>query len=38
MHWPENAKLFEAAPVGTTMLFPENPEGWNVTLTKKAAK
>jgi len=34
MHWPENAQRFEAAPTGATMVFPENPEGWTISLTK----
>jgi hypothetical protein len=34
MHWAENARRFEAAPAGTTMVFPENPAGWTISLTK----
>lgn len=35
MHWSEDAKRFEAAPAGTSMVFPENPEGWTVSLVKR---
>jgi hypothetical protein len=34
LHWTEDVKRFEAAPPGTVFTFPENPEGWNLTLVK----
>jgi hypothetical protein len=35
MRWADDAKRFEAAPAGTKMVFPENPEGWTITLVKR---
>jgi len=34
LHWAENAKLVDDAPAGTTLVFPENPEGWDIRLVK----
>jgi hypothetical protein len=33
-HFGEYAKRLEAAPVGTALTIPENPEGWNMRLVK----
>jgi hypothetical protein len=33
-HFEEYAKRLEAAPVGTALTIPENPEGWNMRLVK----
>jgi hypothetical protein len=30
----ESAKSFEAAPPGTVVVYPENPQGWNIRLVK----
>ena len=30
----ESAKSFEAAPQGTVVVLPENPQGWNIRLVK----
>jgi hypothetical protein len=37
MHFTEYAQRFEAAPAGTALTIPENPEGWNVRLVKHAS-
>ena len=34
LHFAEYARNFEAAPPGTAVVFPENPEGWNMRLVK----
>jgi hypothetical protein len=34
LHFAAEAQRFESAPAGTTMTFPENPEGWNMRLVK----
>jgi hypothetical protein len=34
-HFEEYAKRMEAAPVGTALTIPENPEGWNMRLVKR---
>ncbi|MDR3750952.1 MAG: hypothetical protein P4K94_05640 [Terracidiphilus sp.] len=34
MHFAEYAKRVEAAPAGTVVTIPENPEGWNLQLVK----
>lgn len=36
LHFASAAKRFEAAPAGTTAIFPENPTGWNMQLVKRA--
>jgi hypothetical protein len=38
LHFAEYARRFEAAPPGTTMTIPENPEGWTVQLVKRAQR
>ena len=35
MHFVEYARKFEAAPPGTAITIPENPEGWNLRLIKR---
>lgn len=35
LNWAQDAKRFEAAPPGTAMTFPENPEGWDIRLVKR---
>jgi hypothetical protein len=35
-HFLELTKTFEASPPGTTIVFPENPEGWTFQLVKHA--
>jgi hypothetical protein len=37
-HFADYARKFDAAPPGTLMIFPENPSGWEVQLTKHAAR
>lgn len=34
----ERARAFEASAPGTTIIFPENPEGWSFKLEKHATK
>lgn len=34
LHFADYAKQFAAAPPGTTIVIPENPDGWTVQLTK----
>jgi hypothetical protein len=34
MHFAEYVKRVEAAPAGTVVTIPENPEGWNLQLVK----
>lgn len=34
LHFAEYARQFGAAPVGTAVTIPENPEGWNMRLVK----
>ena len=34
LNWTEDAKRFEAAPPGTVVTIPENPNGWNMRLVK----
>lgn len=36
LHFAEDAMRFEAAPAGTTLTIPGNPEGWNMRLVKHA--
>ena len=36
-HFAEYAKSFEAAPPGTVMVIPINPEGWKMRLVKHAS-
>ncbi len=36
MHFEEYAQHFEDAPAGTEITIPENPEGWNINLVKRA--
>jgi hypothetical protein len=36
LHFAEYAKQFEAAPAGTAITIPENPDGWTVQLIKHA--
>ena len=36
VQFAEHAKRFEAAPVGSVVTIPENPEGWNAQLVKRA--
>ena len=38
LHFAEYAKSFEAAPAGTVMVIPENPEGWRIRLVKHACR
>jgi hypothetical protein len=38
MHFAEYAKSFEAAPAGTTVTIPENPDGWTMILVKHSPK
>jgi hypothetical protein len=35
VQFAEYAKSFRAAPAGTTVLIPENPDGWTARLTKR---
>jgi hypothetical protein len=35
VQFAENVKHFEAAPVGSTVTIPENPDGWNAQLVKR---
>jgi hypothetical protein len=34
LQFKEYVKRFEAAPPGTAFIFPQNPQGWNMTLVK----
>jgi hypothetical protein len=36
LHFAEYARSFEAAPPGTVMVIPENPEGWKIRLVKRS--
>jgi hypothetical protein len=36
LHFAEYVKRFEAAPVGTTVTIPVNPEGWDMRLVKRS--
>jgi hypothetical protein len=38
LHFTEFAQRFESAPVGTTMVTPENPDGWNIQLIKRRSR
>jgi hypothetical protein len=38
MHFAEYAKRVEAAPSGTTVTIPLNPEGWNLKLVKRSPR
>ena len=37
-HFADYARRFEAAPPGTVMVIPINPEGWNMRLVKHASR
>lgn len=37
LRFAESARSFEAAPPGTMMVMPENPQGWNMRLVKHAS-
>lgn len=37
-HFPEYVKGFEAAPAGSVVVIPENPQGWNIRLVKRAGR
>jgi hypothetical protein len=37
-HYAEELGSFEAAPPGTAMVFPLNPEGWTMRLVKHASR
>jgi hypothetical protein len=34
LQFKEYARRFEAATPGTAFIFPQNPQGWNMTLVK----
>ena len=36
LHFADEAARFQAAPAGTTVIIPENPDGWTVRLVKHA--
>lgn len=38
MHWAENAQRVESLPAGTAIVFPENPQGWDIRLVKRREK
>jgi hypothetical protein len=38
LHFAEEAKRFEAAPPGTAVVIPENPQGWTLVLKRKPAQ
>ena len=38
LHFDEYARVFEAAPAGTVMMIPENPQGWYLELVKHASR
>jgi hypothetical protein len=38
VQFADHAKRFEAAPVGSTVTIPENPEGWTAQLVKRATR
>jgi hypothetical protein len=35
LHFAQDVKRFGAVPPGTAFVFPQNPQGWNVTLIKR---
>jgi hypothetical protein len=37
MHFNEYVERFDAAPPGSVVIFPENPEGWEMRLVKHSA-
>ncbi|MGA9670426.1 MAG: hypothetical protein WBQ94_14530 [Terracidiphilus sp.] len=37
MHFTQYAKQFESVAAGTVVTIPENPEGWEIRLTKRPA-
>jgi hypothetical protein len=38
IHFAEYANRFEAAPTGTVMIIPGNPDGWDTRLVKHASR
>jgi hypothetical protein len=38
LHFAEEAKRFEAAPSGTAVVIPENPQGWTLVLKRKTSQ
>ncbi len=34
LHFAESARAFDAAPPGTVVVIPENPDGWSIRLVK----
>ena len=38
LHFAEEAKRFEAAPPGTAVVIPENPQGWTLVLKRKPSQ
>ncbi len=36
LHFTEDVQRFEAAPPGTVMVIPENPDGWEMHLVKRS--
>jgi len=38
LHFHEEAERFHAAPVGSAVVIPENPQGWSIELTRKAGR
>ena len=35
LHFSDNVRQLEAAPPGTAVVFPENPQGWDIRLVKR---
>ena len=35
LHFAQDVKRFEAVAPGTAFVFPQNPQGWNLTLVKR---
>ena len=35
LHFAQDVNRFEAVPPGTAVTFPQNPQGWNLTLVKR---
>jgi hypothetical protein len=38
LHFAAEAKRFEAAPPGTAVVIPENPQGWTLALKRKPSQ
>ncbi|MGA7339126.1 MAG: hypothetical protein WBE72_06235 [Terracidiphilus sp.] len=38
VHFEQSARRFEAAPAGTIMVIPEDPEGWTLRLVKHSSR